>query len=80
MTNNRALKLRLEIDQLLAELNRGHRRAIQLKEEILETALAENYEAIPKLVAELNEMRERREWIYKAVSNRRAIIREEVQK
>ena len=80
MTNNRALKLRLEIDQLLAELNRGHRRAIQLKEEILETALAENYEAIPKLVAELNEMRERGEWIYKAVSNRRAIIREEVKK
>lgn len=80
MTNNRALKLRLEIDQLLAELNRGHKRRVQLKEEILETALAENYEAIPKLVAELNEMRDRGEWIYKAVSNRRAIIREEVKK
>ena len=80
MTNNRALKLRLEIDQFLAELNRGHKRRVQLKKEILETALAENYEAIPGLVAELNEMRERGEWIYKAVANRRAIIREEVSK
>jgi len=37
MTNNRALKLRLEIDQFLAELNRGHKRRVQLKKEILET-------------------------------------------
>ena len=80
MTSGRALKLRLEIDQLLAELNRGHKRRVQLKDEILKTALAENYEAIPMLVTELNEIRQRGEWIYKAVANRRAIIREEVKK
>ena len=80
MTTKRALKLRLEIDELLAELNRGSKRRLQLKDQILETALAENYEAIPPLVAELNEMRQRGEWIYRAVANRRAIIAEGVKK
>lgn len=79
MTSAKVQKCREEIRDFLNEISSNCSRVNQLKDVIAETALREDYEAIPALVQEVKALRERRVWLRTACANRRAIIAEKGQ-
>lgn len=79
MTNAKVQKCREEIRVFSNEISSNCSRVNQLKDVITETALREDYQALPALVEEVKALRERRAWLKAACANRRAIIAEKGQ-
>jgi len=68
-----------EINEFRRESIRAVNEANEIKDEILATAIREDYEIIPELVSKLKANRERRKWLNQAIRYRKQIISEKGQ-